>query len=49
MRNERGKKHKKKWKGTEAELEEIVKWLANLKEKIDEKEIKAWYEELRKK
>lgn len=48
VKNEDGKKHKKKWKGTDEELDKVANWLVTLKTKIDEKEIKAWLEELRK-
>lgn len=47
--NEEGKKHKEKWKGTDEDLEQIVNWLITLKTKIDEAEIKKWYDELRQK
>lgn len=47
--NEEGKKHKEKWKGTDEDMEQIVNWIITLRTKIDEAEIKKWYDELRQK
>jgi cytochrome c551/c552 len=48
-KNEEGKKHKPKWKGTDDELKTVAEWLAQQKTKIDENEIKKWLEEIMKK
>jgi hypothetical protein len=48
-KNEEGKKHKPKWKGTNDELKTVSEWLAQQKTKIDESEIKKWLEEIMKK
>ncbi len=45
--NEKGKKHKVKWKGSESELDELAEWLSQLRTKISEQEIQSWYENLR--
>lgn len=49
VKDEKGKKHKPKWKGTDAELKIVSEWLAQQKTKIDENEIKKWLEEIMKK
>ncbi len=48
-KNEEGKKHKPKWKGTDDELKIVSEWLAQQRTKIDEGEIKKWLEEIMKK
>ncbi len=37
--NEKGKKHKVKWKGDEKDLDELVEWLTQLRTKIPEQEL----------
>lgn len=48
VKNERGKKHRIKWKGSEEDLDILAKWLTTLKTEISREEINQWIKKLRK-
>lgn len=46
IENEKGRKHKVKWKGSDEELKILAEFLSHLKKEIPEEELKKWYQDL---
>jgi mono/diheme cytochrome c family protein len=46
IENEKGRKHKVKWKGNNEDLKILAEFLSNLRREIPEDELKKWYQDL---